>query len=110
MAVATITVNIGHTVGHDNEAVGNDSILPLAEILGQYAHLGNMLEVMTRCGLVSDDTARVEMKRATCSSVQGSAWMTVVISGKAFLLIMRCYLDIRCKITNKFRISFMIGV
>ena len=51
LAVAAVAVGVGHTVGHDHEAVGDDGILPTTEVLLQNAHRGRMLEVMTRCAL-----------------------------------------------------------
>ena len=48
---------------------------------GKDIHWGSMFAVITRLGLGFCDTARVIMKCATCPSAQGSAWISVVISG-----------------------------
>lgn len=48
---------------------------------GKDIHWGSMFAVITRFGLDFCDTARVVMKWATCPSAQGSAWISVVISG-----------------------------
>ena len=65
LAVAAVTVGIGHAVGHDHEAVGDDGILPTAEVLLQNTHCGRMFDVMTRCILEVCGMERVVMNRAT---------------------------------------------
>ena len=87
LAVAAVAVGIGHTVWHDHEAVGDDGILPTAEVLLQNTHRGRMFDVMTRCVLGVCGTERVVMNRATCPSAQGSAWTVTVILGKFVLSI-----------------------
>lgn len=84
---AAVAVSIGHTVGHDHKAVGDDGILPTAEILFKYAHRGSTFAVMLRCGRGVCGTTRVDVKRATCPSAQGSAWTVIVIFGKLTLFI-----------------------
>ena len=46
-----------------------------------------MLDAMSR-RFIDEETVCMEMKRDTWPSDQGSAWMTVVISGKVFFFIM----------------------
>ena len=87
LAVVAVTVGIGHAVGHDHEAVGDDGILPTAKVFLQYAHRGRMLEVIVRRFLGVCGTERVVMNLATCPSTQGSAWTVTVILGKFTLFI-----------------------
>ena len=87
LAVAAVAVSIGHTVGHDHKAVGDDGILPTAKILFKHAHRGSTFTMMLRCGRGVCGTTRVDVNRATCPSAQGSAWTVVVILGKLTLFI-----------------------
>ena len=71
----------------DNKVALCDDILPTAEILFKYAHRGSTFAEMLRCGRGVCGTTRVDVKRATCPSAQGSAWTVVVIFGKLTLFI-----------------------
>jgi hypothetical protein len=97
-------------VGHDHKAVGDDGILPTAEILSKYAHRGNTFVVMLRCGRGVCGTTRVDVNRATCPSAQGSAWTAVVIWGKLTLFIATAINpNSRAKVRQKIRTAKRFG-
>ena len=75
---------------------------------GKDIHWGSMFAVITRFGLGFCDTARVVMKCATCPSAQGSAWISVVISGNWIFSMGDCLTFTTAKIQDFLNLQWVL--